>query len=436
MGLSSEHKNTEARLPEVFEPCCGLYPGMASFTREFDETDYREWVSRSNGDPVPAPLILVVQNSVAADPSADGNSAAQTLPWYSAITREIQLQGALFDRDRPLEGVVFSPGITTGCSNDALYEFSDTIQNAFSTTPAAFARWCACFGKNRPDMSRLQLLRVLGFSKVRLCIELSSAGQDGDGSRREIEQSQQLLQDIRGLGYRSLAVDLMLPADADTWLIDRVERLLAETGVQCVRLITTSGQGADPSGRLLSVFRTGIMQGLGYRHLGLDWYVSESEPSLGATAPLHWSALGYTDIEGLDVIGAGPGAVSVLEDACSQNAMQREAYQRRVEQDEIPTEGGVELESDDSLRRTVMSGILVNEYFSIEALEDSWGIMFARYFESEMTALRTLEEQGKLVVTEQGIHTLERGRDTLHALCKIFDNQDRIARVPPLQVVD
>lgn len=436
MGSSSEHKSTGTRLPEVFEPCCGLYPGMTSFTREFDEADYREWVSRSNGDPVPAPLILVVQNSVSADPSADSDSSAHTLPWYSAITREIQLQGALFDRDRPLEGVVFSPGITMGCSNDALYALTDSIQNAFSTAPAAFARWCACFGQNRPDAARLQLLRVLGFSKVRLCFELSAAGQDEDRLRREIDQSQQLLQDIRSLGYRSLAVDLVLPTDVESRLIERIERLLAETGVECVRLITTGVQDEDASAVLLPTFRTGLMQGLGYRHLGLDWYISDAEPSLGTGAPLHWSALGYTDIEGLDIIGVGPGAVSVLEDASSQNAIQRETYQRKVERGEIPTECGVELESDDVLRRTIMSAILVNEYFSIEALEDSWGIMFARYFESEMTALRALEKQGKLVLTEQGIHTLERGRDTLHSLCRIFDNQDRIARVPPLQVVD
>lgn len=436
MGLSREHKNTGARLPEVFEPCCGLYPGVSSFTREFDETDYREWVSRSNGDPVPAPLILVVQNSVSAEPSAGADSSTHAFPWYPAIAREIRLQGALFDRDRPLEGVVFSPGITTDSSNDALYALSDTIQNAFSTAPAAFARWCACFGQNRPDMSRLQLLRVLGFSKVRLCIELSAASQHEDRSRREIDQTQESLQDIRSLGYRSLAVDLVMPIDADSWLIERVERLLAETGVECVRLIMTGMQDGSSSGALLSRFRTGMMQGLGYRHLGLDWYISDAEPSLGAGAPLHWSALGYTDIKWLDIIGAGPGAVSVLEDASSQNAMQREAYLRKVEQGEIPTECGVELEPDDVLRRKIMSAILVNEYFSIEALEDSWGIMFASYFESEMTALRALEKQGKLVFTGQGIKVLERGRDTLHSLCRIFDNQDTIARVPPLQVVD
>jgi hypothetical protein len=82
-----------------------------------------------------------------------------------------------------------------------------------------------------------------------------------------------------------------------------------------------------------------------------------------------------------------------------------------------------------------MTGILVNEHFNIEALENGWGIMFSRYFESEVALLRTLEASGKLVLTEYEIHTLERDRNTLTNLCRIFDNQDRIARIPLLHEV-
>jgi oxygen-independent coproporphyrinogen-3 oxidase len=435
MGLSGKRESNETQIPEVFEPYCGLYPGIASFTPEFDVTDYREWVLRSNGDPVPAPLMLVVQNAAQADPVVYQEDSACQLPWYSAVAREIQLQGELFDADRPLEGVVLAPGIAASWSNDALYELSTSIQNAFSVTPASYMRWCACFGRSRPSPARLQLLRVLGFSKVRLCLDLSSPDQGGEELYREIEQTEQLLDELRNLGYRSLAIDLVLPVKPDNRLVKSIENLLVKTRVECIRLISASGPDGALSGGESSAFLKEFLQGLGYRHIGLDWYVTESEPSLGQGARLHWSPLGYTDIEGLDVIGVGPGAVSVLEDAYSQNAVRREDYQRMVAQGEIPTERGVELESDDSLRRTVMYGILVNEHFNIEALENCWGIMFPQYFESEVALLRTLQAEGKLVLGEHEIHTLERGRNALISLCRIFDNQSRIARVPPLREV-
>lgn len=433
MGTTKERPGNEAGIPEVFEPCCGLYPGIISFTDEYDATDYREWVSRSNGEPVPAPLMLVVQDGSQADRVTGREEAIRQIPWYTVIAREIQLQGALFDKDRPLEGVVCAPGIAAGWSNDALYELCSTIQNAFSIAPAAFSRWCACFGRTRPSAARLQLLRVLGFSRIRLRIDLSSSCQGGSEPSAEFERAERLLAEARNLGYRSLAIDLVLPAVLTDALSDRIELFLVQTRTECFRLIAASGEESVQSDGILQTLRSEVLPGLGYRHLGLDWYVTEAEPSLGKASSLYWSPLGYTDIDGLDIIGVGPAAVTVLEDASSQNAVQRENYQRLVKGGEIPTERGIELESDDTLRRAVLCGLLVDERFDIGVLEGRWGIVFSRYFETEMAVLRELEQQGKLVLGEHEIRTLARDRESLRALCRIFDNQERIARVRPLQ---
>jgi len=431
MGPPKKISHNEADTPELFEPYCGLYPGISSFTSEYDESDYREWVLRSNGDPVPAPLMLVVQDST----QAGGKGAEHQFAWHTAITREIHLQGDLFDRDRPLEGIVCAPAITTGWCNDALYELTSSIQKAFSLAPAAFTRWCACFGKSRPSDARLQLLRVLGFSKIRLGLDLASLQRSVAEQFSELERSERLLVEARNLGYRALAVDLVLPAVLSGAMVDRIETFLTQTRAECIRLVVEESQENSVAVKPLSGIYSGILAGLGYRHLGMDWYVTAADPSLGSGTSLHWSPLGYTNIKGLDIIGTGPGAVSVMEDASSQNTIQREQYQRLVHQGEIPTESGVELESDDLLRRTVMSGLLVNERFDIEALEERWGIIFSRYFETEMPLLQEFEQQGKLMLTTREIRTLDRGRESLLALCRIFDNQDRIARVSPLEEV-
>lgn len=433
MGQSEEQADSKMYIPEVFEPYCGLYPGIVSFTADYDAADYREWVSRSNGDPVPAPLMMVLEDGVRAESVPAPGGVTHQLAWHSALAREIQLQGALFDGDRPLEGIVCAPGISSGWSNDALYELSRSIQDSFSVAPTAFARWCACFGQEYPSTARLKLLRVLGFSKARLSVDVTSPKLSADALRVEFGSVEELLREARNLGYRSLAVDLVLPAVVMPALVDGIEALLAATQVECLRLIIAGKQTDTVSNNPLSALRATVLPELGYRHLGLDWYVTESEPSLGSGAALYWSPLGFTDIKGLDIIGVGPGAVSVLEDACSQNTMRLEPYQRAVVQGEIPIERGVELESDDLLRRTVISALLVDEYFDVGALEERWGILFPRYFETEMPELRELEQRGKLQFTGHKIHALERDRNSLNVLCKIFDNQDRVARVLPLR---
>ncbi|VAW75244.1 hypothetical protein MNBD_GAMMA15-1999 [hydrothermal vent metagenome] len=421
MGLSEEKP---IHMPELFEPLCGLYPGIASFTAEYDTSDYREWVFRSNGDPVPGPLVLAVEDGVQTESSL-----------CPAITREIQLQSILFDRDRRLEGVVCTSGITIGWSDDALSELSSSIQNAFSVEPTARSCWCACFGKIFPSAARLELLRKLGFNKARLGVDLSLSYQDRAGLFAYFERVENSLLEARRLEYRSLAIDLILPAALTRELVDKIETFLTQTCVETIRIMVASeAQGFQPN-TVLSDFRATILPGLGYRHLGLDWYVTESEPSLGVQAPLYWSPLGYTNIEGLDIIGTGPGAVSVLEDACSQNSVQRERYQRLIEQGELPMQWGIELESDDVLRRAVMSGLIVNEYFDIGELEERWGILFPKYFETEMSALRDLEHRGKLLLSKRGIRMLERDRRALTELCRIFDNPRRVASVPQLQGV-
>lgn len=433
MASPEAQSHHESDIPGLFEPHYGLYPGISSFTREYDAADYREWVLRSNGDPVPAPLVLVVQDGSQARENPASENVTHPRTWRTAVAREIQLQGLLFDGDRPLEGVVCASTIAADWNDDALRDLSSSIQKAFPLVPAASEHWCACFGQARPSVERLQLLRGLGFSRIRLGIDLSLPQMSESAQSVEFERAETLLLEARSQGYRAFVTDLDLPVVVTDALADKIEKFLELTRVECVRFVVAVGPEVSPPESPLLAMRTGVLARLGYRHLGFDWYVTPADPSLGTGDPLYWSPLGYTNINGLDIIGVGPGAISVLEDACSQNIAQVESYQRMVAEGKIPTERGVELESDDLLRRTVMSGLLVNENFNIEALEEYWGILFSRYFEAEIPLLRELEQRGILMFTEREIRVLNRGRDALLALCRIFDNQDSVARISLLQ---
>ena len=87
-------------VPDLVELAYGLYPGAEFFSAEYGPDDYGEWVAQSNGDPVPAPLAIYIQDS-SCDPSPpvrgrDISSSRKPL----ALEQELRLQGALCDADR------------------------------------------------------------------------------------------------------------------------------------------------------------------------------------------------------------------------------------------------------------------------------------------------------------------------------------------------
>ena len=66
MGLSNDTDVVATPLPDVVEKPYGLYPALEAFSNEYDAEDYRDWVEQSNGDPLPAPLALYIQDTVPA----------------------------------------------------------------------------------------------------------------------------------------------------------------------------------------------------------------------------------------------------------------------------------------------------------------------------------------------------------------------------------
>src|SRR5210317_755082 len=113
MGLSRDSTCFVNPAPGAIEKSYGLYPGLTSFSSDYNAGDYRDWVEQSNGDPLPAPLAVYIQEfSGAADDSAS--------PRLAMLSRELDIQGALFDADRPLQQLVLSGSIVTQWTDDQL----------------------------------------------------------------------------------------------------------------------------------------------------------------------------------------------------------------------------------------------------------------------------------------------------------------------------
>ena len=420
MGSLDTHEG-RVPVPDVVELAYGLYPGAEFFSAEYGPDDYGEWVAQSNGDPLPAPLAVYIQDS-SCDPSPpvrgrDISSSRKPL----ALEQELRLQGALCDADRCVQQLICAGNIVTEWTDDQLYRLVSVLDESFATDQNGLVNWCACVGHALPSESRLRLLRVLGFSNVRLRI-LDPAGM--------LDGIKSLAASARHLGMRQVGVELYIGAQqtapSSSWLESFVQQ------VQPDRLRLVDGNDAAGRAPLRNLRDTCVqtLADLGYQHIGLDWFVRSSDLWWQArlSRRLNWSLLGFTDMPRPDVIGIGPGAVSSIGDFYAQNACAWDEYQKLLNRGVIPTVRGLELESDDVLRREMMVSMLTSSRIDIIPIEDKWGIEFNQFFADELGYLKRFEKAGWVSIKAESIIVHARGRRELTELCRTFDRRSRLPR--------
>jgi len=429
MGCLDTDQST-VPVPEVLEQAYGLYPGAEFFSVEYGPGDYREWVEQSNGDPVPAPLAVYIQDCCRdrSPPVRGKHISSSRKP--AALEQELRLQGALFDSDRCVQQLICAGGIATEWTDDQLYRLVSVLEDSFTTSQDGLVNWCACVGHALPSDARLRLLRVLGFSNIRLRIRdprepATSASQSP--LQAELET---LAASMRQLGMRQIIVELGISGrDASPsphWLQHFVQTVEPDR-------IRLTGADAAPGRELLASQRDTCVQTLaelGYQHIGLDWFVHNSDPWWQARLALrlNWSVLGFTDMPRPDVVGIGPGSVSSIGDSYAQNATDWDEYQQLLNRGDIPTVRGLELESDDILRREIMVAMLTASRIDITPIENKWGIEFRQFFGEELGYLKRFEKTGWVSIRAQVIVVHARGRQELAELCRIFDRRSRLPR--------
>lgn len=410
MELSRDTASSAHPAPGVIEEPYGLYPGLASFSSDYNAADYCDWAEQSNGDPLPAPLALYVQEfsgTVGSQSQVADTSASLRL---AMISRELQMQGALFDTDRPLQQLVLSGSIVTQWTDDQLNQLMAAVQSSFPIHQSGILNGCVCVGANIPDVGKLRLLHGLGFSGVRFSL---AARTDMDGVLDELGQS---LRFARQSGFRQIMLDLpcseMLadtsPRSLQTWL--------AEARPDRIRHISNTDR---------SYVQT--LSELGYQNIGLDWYALANDPFVQAQAAgrLHWSPLGFTDLPSPDVIGIGPGAISSIGEFYGRNESGWQLYQSLLSDDQLPVVCGIELEADDVLRREIIGMILATSCIRIAAIEDKWGIRFRQFFASETEQLRVFQQRHWLDWQQDSVRIGVRGYRELTEICQTFDRRAR-----------
>jgi oxygen-independent coproporphyrinogen-3 oxidase len=161
----------------------------------------------------------------------------------------------------------------------------------------------------------------------------------------------------------------------------------------------------------------------GYVFIGLDHFALPEEALAQAHShgTLRRTFQGMTTGKGLDVLGLGPSAISLLDSAFAQNVKTTAGWSKAVTGD-LGTERGLRLTTDDRIRRELLEELYGHGVITKQTLEGRFGICFNQYFADELRRLDELVAEG-LVLAEPDVLRLTSplGRLLVRVVAAVLD---------------
>jgi oxygen-independent coproporphyrinogen-3 oxidase len=450
---------------DTFGPRYTSYPTAVQFTTDFTLDDYLGGVKHSNEDPIPSPLSLYLHipfcdticyycgcsKVITKDKSKSDH-------YIQLLKHEIELQGALFAKDRVVTQIHWGGGTPTFLSDKEIFEIIECIHENFNVPAGNEATNMVEFGievdPRTVDRQRLKNLNNLGFNRISFGVQdFDSDVQQAVNRVQSNEQIKQHINDSRTLHYQSINIDLMygLPRQSvhsfsrtlDTTIELNPDRIAIYNYAHLPEMFKPQrriNEDELPSAEeKLNILQLCIdkLQKAGYVYIGMDHFAKASDDLVTAQqeGSLHRNFQGYSTHADCDMIAMGVTAISRIGDNYSQNVRSIDEYENILKQNKIPVFRGIELEDDDILRREIINQLMCNNSLDIKKLEKKWNIDFNKYFKSSLENLQKMANDGLLTIEESKISITTSGRLLARSICMLFDrylqekNNNRFSRV-------
>lgn len=389
------------------------YPEAAHFDRRVGDAAYRACAQRTNEDPIPAALSLRMR------------CGAEQIS-LSHLDREIQYQGALFDRDRTLEHVVWDQEILSHLGPAQWRKLLSVIAQNFTLNHVPSL--CASIKASTLDGLKMRELAELPLKQLTViadgehtlsnCVEVLQSGLGPQRTRGSMwlafEFEQPLVRDNPNNFLK--AVDYAIALDAGRISLGRFW-VTGPLDEEELRVLHDALQRLDDSG---------------YVHLGLEIFARVDHELVMAqkSEKLHFILGEFCGARACDWVPIGPGSVGKLNHAYFQNAVDPDVYGKCIEQGVLPVASGVILSPDDQIRGWIIEQLFCYGCLDIARIERQLGRAFSTYFKRELEVLDLLQTDGLVSVHYPRIQVFPQGKLLVRSICRAFDryceaNQDQ-----------
>lgn len=431
---------------DIAGPRYTSYPTAPQFDAAFTAADYRRLLDADWKGGI-APLSLYIHipfcrnicyycacNKVVTRDAAAGRR------YLDYLEKEIRLQGELIGKRRKVMQLHFGGGTPTFLDGAELTELMHVLAMNFRLSDDAHREYSIEVDPRSVSSDSLALLKGLGFNRLSFGVQdFDPQVQRAINRIQSVEMVSELTATARLHQYNSVSFDLIYGLPFQT--LDSLRKTLAQVvdlapdriafynyahlpeRFKSQRSIDrhdlpTAEQKID---MLMLIADT--LQRAGYLHIGMDHFVKPSDDLAHAQreGKLQRNFQGYSTCKAPDLVGLGVSAISSVKNSYSQNERELDAYYQRLDRGELPICRGLLLDTDDLIRRQVISQLICHLGVCTEAIEDQFDIVFSEYFQGELVALKDFEADGLVSWEGSSLRVTARGRTVLRNICMCFD---------------
>lgn len=362
----------------------------------------------------------------------------RSVPYLRYLSREVDLHVQRIGRGLNVSQLHLGGGSPTFLNDQELGELMSMLRHNFNLVPGG--EYSIEVDPRTVDEKRLETLARLGFNRLSFGVQdFDPQVQKAVHRIQPAEQVFALVDASRRIGFESINVDLIYglpkqtPESFDRTLAqvcelrpDRValygyahlpERFKPQRRIIPIELPVARHKVTMLS-RALAAFESA-----GYVYVGMDHFALPNDALAVAKRQgrLHRNFQGYSTQPDCDLIGLGVSAIGKVGPTYSQNAKTLEEYQDALDQGRLPIARGLAVSRDDLLRRSIIMALMCQGSLQFESIEIAHLIDFKQTFAAELEALRGMEEQGLVQLTDSSIDVTPMGWFFVRGVAMVFD---------------
>ncbi|NOX08018.1 MAG: oxygen-independent coproporphyrinogen III oxidase [Gammaproteobacteria bacterium] len=433
---------------DVSGPRYTSYPTAVQFHEGFGTQQYREIaLASNNAEEGVTPLSLYFHlpfcdtvcffcgcNKVV---TKDRNRAA---PYLERLHREIEMQAQLFDNNRPVNQLHWGGGTPTFISHDQMIELMRVTGEHFQLLDNDEGEYSLEVDPREIRTETIACLRSIGFNRISMGVQdFDPAVQKAVNRIQSEKETEAVIVTAREEGFKSVSMDLMYGLPMQTvqtfsQTLERVidlspDRLSVFNYAHLPELFKPQRRINEVDlpvpGEKLEILQLTIERLLaaGYVYIGMDHFARPDDEMAIAQreGTLYRNFQGYSTHADCDMVSMGVTAISKVGSSYSQNQRVMDQYIADIDADQLAIFRGVELDSDDLLRREVINQLICHFELDIKVIEQQYQIVFAQYFATALKALVDMERDGLLQLSETRIVVQPAGRLLIRNICMVFD---------------
>ena len=421
------------------------YPTAVQFHEGFDEAEYKRIAQATNESGRPLSLYFHIPfcdtvcfycacNKVA---TKDRSMAGKYL---QRVYKELEMQGALFDRSRKVEQLHWGGGTPTFISHDEMRELVGQTRKHFNLLDDDTGEYSIEIDPREAQGDTIKLLRELGFNRMSLGVQdFEENVQKAVNRIQTKEVTLTVLQAARDEGFRSISLDLIygLPYQSLNSFSRTLDQVLeVDPDRLSVFNYAHLPEMFKPQRRIneddlpaaqekLDILQMTIdkLTSAGYVYVGMDHFAKPDDELVIAqqNGTLYRNFQGYSTHADCDLLGLGSTSIGMVGPSYSQNMRTLDEYYARIDNNQLAVFRGIELSRDDQIRRDVITRLICHFTLTFADIAQHWDISFPDYFAKELTALQAMAADDLLYMDSEMIRVKPKGRLLIRNICMQFD---------------